>query len=352
MNAMTVAVDLAKDVFEIAVANRAARIVERQRLTRRQFERFLDSLPEDTTVVMEACPTAHYWGRRCQTRALRVRLLPAQYVRPYVRGNKTDRHDTEGLLEANRCGGIHPVAVKTVEQQTLQALHRVRAQWQAARTARLNVIRGVLREYGVAFPAGARTALKRIPSVLEDTTLGLPAVVCATVAMLFEEVRALEARVATIDQQLARIAREHPIAQRLQQVPGVGVITATAFVGAVGHMHAFRRSRQFASWLGLTPRESSTGHRRYLGRISKRGDGYLRCLLTHGSRAVLLAAQRAVRTTPHRATAFQHWAVALATRRGHNKAAIAIANKLARVIWAVWYRDVDFDAAAPCRAAA
>jgi len=342
MDATTVAVDLAKDVFEVAVANRAGRIIERTRLRRRQFERFIDTLPAGTEVIMEGCGTAHYWGRRCQARDLRVRLLPVQYVRPYVRRNKTDRTDTEALLEANRCGGIQAVPVKTIEQQSLQALHRVRTQWQAARTARINVMRGLLREHGVPIGVGARTALTRIPALLEDSTVPLPALVCATVALLLEEVRALEARIATIDRQLAQVAREHPTARRLQQVPGVGVLTSTALVGAVGHIHAFRRGRQFASWLGLTPRESSTGSRRYLGRISKRGDVYLRCLLTHGARAVLLTAQRTVRSTPDRATTFQHWAVALAARRGHNKAAIAVANKLARMIWAVWHHDVEF----------
>lgn len=352
MNAMTVAVDLAKEVFEVAVANRAGRIVERKRLTRRQFERWIDTVPAGTTMVMEACATAHFWARRCLARAMEVRLLPPHYVRPYVRRDKTDRTDTEALLEAHRCAGIAPVPVKTIEQQTLQALHRVRTQWQTARTARLNLMRAILREFGVSLAVGARTALRRIPALLDDATLALPSLACSTLAMLLEEVRALEARVAQVDRELARIAREHPMARRLQQVPGVGVVTATALVGSVGHIHAFRRGRQFASWLGLTPRESSSGGQRYLGRISKRGDGYLRCLLTHGSRAVLLAAQRVMRGTPHRATPFQRWAAELATRRGHNKAAIAIANKLARVIWAVWHRDIDFDAHAPCRSAA
>lgn len=342
MDATTVAVDLAKDIFEVALANRGGRILDRKRLTRQQFERLIETLPPGTEVVMEGCGTAHYWGRRCQARDLHVRLLPVQYVRPYVRRNKTDRTDTEALLEANRCGGIQPVPVKTVEQQTLQVLHRVRTQWQAARTARINVMRGILREHGLPIGVGARTALTRIPALLEDAAVALPDLVRHTVALLFEEVRALEARIAAIDQQLTRVAREHPVARRLQQVPGVGVLTSTALVGAVGHIHAFRRGRQFASWLGLTPRESSTGGRRYRGRISKRGDVYLRCLLTHGARAVLLTAQRTVRATPHRATRFQQWAVTLAARRGHNKAAIAVANKLARMIWAVWHRDVDF----------
>ena len=347
MDATTVAVDLAKDVFEVAVANRVGRIVEHRRLNRRQFERFVDTLAAGTEVVMEGCGTAHYWGRRVQQRGALVRLLPVQYVRPYVRRNKTDRTDTEALLEANRCGSIQPVPVKTVEQQTLQALHRVRTQWQAARTARINVMRGLLREHGLPLALGARLALTRIAAILEDADLVLPDLLRHVLSLLVEEVRGLDRRLTVIDQQLARVAREHPVARRLQQVPGVGVMTATAMVAAVGHIHAFQRGRQFASWLGLTPRESSTGDRRYLGRISKRGDRYLRCLLTHGARAVLLTAQRTVRVHPDRATGFQRWAVALAARRGHNKAAIAVANKLARQIWAVWHFERDFEAAPP-----
>jgi transposase len=300
---------------------------------------------------MEACGTAHYWGRRCQARDLRPRLLPVQYVRPYVRRNKTDRTDTEAMLEAARCGDIRPVPVKTVEQQTLQALHRVRTQWQAARTARINVVRGLLREQGLPVPVGARTVLARVAAILEDAEVALPDLLRHTVALVVDEIRGLEHRIATIDQQLAKVAAEHPVAQRLQQIPGVGVLTATALVGAVSHVHAFRRGREFASWLGLTPRESSTGGRRYLGRISKRGDVYLRCLLTHGARAVLLSAQRTSRATPHRLTRLQAWAVATAARRGHNKAAIAVANKLARIIWVVWHKEVDFQSQAVTEAA-
>jgi transposase len=279
------------DVFEVALANRAGRIIDRRRLTRRQFERFVDGLSAGTTVVMEACGTAHYWGRRCQARGAIVRLLPVQYVRPYVRRNKTDRTDTQGMLEAHRCAGIQPVPVKCVDQQALQALHRVRTQWQATRTARINVIRGLLGEQGYSVPVGARTVLARVIAVLDAQPPALPVVLRETIRALVDEVRDFEARVAGIDRELARVAREHDVAARLQQVPGVGVVTATALVGAVAHIHAFRRGREFASWLGLTPRESTTGTRRYFGRISKRGDGYLRCLLAHGARAVLLAAQ-------------------------------------------------------------
>src|SRR5438552_2167606 len=205
MDVTTIAVDLAKDVFEVACSTATGRIVERRRVNRRQFERFLADLPVRTEVVMEACGTSHYWGRRCHELGLVPRLLPTQYVRPYVRRNKTDRTDTEALLEARRCGGVDPVPVKTVEQQTLQVLHRVRTQWQAARTARINAKRGMLREFGFPIGVGARTALKRIPALLEDATIALPELVRHTVWVVLQEARELEARIATIDQQLARV---------------------------------------------------------------------------------------------------------------------------------------------------
>jgi transposase len=341
MDATTVAVDLAKDVFEVATANCVGRILERRRLTRRQFEAFIKALPVGARVVMEACGTAHYWGRRCQAHGHDVRLLPVQYVKPYVRRNKTDRLDTEALLEAARCAGIQPVPVKTPEQQALQALHRVRTQWQRTRTARINTLRGMLREHGMPIALGARTVLTKMPRILEDADNGLPAQLCLALALVYDEVRALERDIKDIDRQLARVSAADPVAQRLLTIPGIGVITATALLGAVAHIHAFRRARHFASWLGLTPSERSSGFRRHLGRISKRGDVYLRCLLTHGARAVLLTAQRTLRGKGH-GTRFQHWAVAVAGRRGHNKAAIAVANKLARVVWAVWRGERDF----------
>ena len=209
MDATTVAIDLAKDIFEVALANRAGRIIRRKRLTRRQFERFLDELAPGIEVVMEGCGTAHYGGRRCQARDLPVRLLPVQSVRPYVRRNKTDRTDTEALLEANRCGGIRPVPVKTVEQQTLQALHRGRTQWQAARPACINVVRGLLREQGLPVPVGARRVLARVTAILEDADVALPDLLRHTASLVVEEIRALETRISAIDRQLAHVARTH-----------------------------------------------------------------------------------------------------------------------------------------------
>jgi transposase len=341
MDATTVAVDLAKTVFELALANAQWHLVGRQRLTRAGFTRFLAETPP-THVVMEACGTAHYWGRVAQDHGHRVTLVPPGYVRPYVRRNKTDRADAAAILEAVRSGQVPTVAVKRVEQQALVALHRVREQWMTTRTARINTLRGILREQGILLPAGARAALQSLPSVLEHAATRLPAHLRHVLTDVHEEVRAIEGRIAALERELASLAADDPVVTRLRTIPGVGLLTATALVGSVGHIHAFHRARQFASWLGLTPREHSSGPRRHLGGISKRGDVYLRCLLTHGARAVLLAAHRRRGAS---ATGLHRWALDLRERRGHNKATIAVANKLGRIVWAVWTKDVPYQQA-------
>ena len=340
MDATTVAIDLAKDVFQVAMTSGDGHVISRRRLTRRQFSAFVETLQPGVTVLMETCGTAHYWGRRCRARGARVRLLPAQYVRPYVRRDKTDRADAEALLEAHRCDAIHEVPLKTVDQQVLVGLHRVRQQWQTTRTARINLLRGLLREHGVVFPVGATIFLRQISALVMDASSGLPPLLCTTTALVLDEIRAVADRITAIDRQLAQIARRSPGAQRLQQIPGVGVITSTALIGWVPHIHSFHRGRQFASWLGLTPRESSSGSRRTLGHISKRGNTYLRALLVHGARSALRVAELRVRQGP--ASRLQQWAADTVQRRGRRRGAVALANKLARIIWAVWVRDVDF----------
>jgi transposase len=352
MDAHIVAVDLAKDVFEVACETQAGRVAERRRLNRTQFQRFLGDLAVGTEVLMEAFSSSHHWGRLCHRLGLVPTLLPSQYVRPYVRRNKSDRTDAEALLEARRCSGITAVPVKTADQQALQSLHRVRTQWQTARTARLNVIRGLLREYGLPLRAGAVTIHRVVPGLLADATTAVPHRLRSVLQSLLDEVTDLERRVGDIDRQLSQLADEDPIARRLQTVPGVGVIVATSLLGSVPHIHSFRRGRQFASWLGLTPREASSGMRHWRGGISKRGDVHLRCVLTHGARSVLFNAQRRARSHADRLTPIQRWVVDLAARRGYNKAVSALANKLARIIWAVWRHDVDFAADPPTLAAA
>ena len=248
-------------------------------------------------MVTEACGTAHYWGRCAQQHGHRVTLLPPAYVRPYVRRNRTDRTDAEALLEAVRSGQIPPVPVKTVEQQTLVALHRIRDQWMTTRTARINAVRGLLREQGMLLPTGAGPAVRAIPAILEDADAPLSAPLCRMTALVYEEIRQLEDYIGALERELRVLAEADPVITRLREIPGIGLVTATALTGVVGSIHAFRRARQFASWLGLTPREYSSGAHRRLGGISKRGDVYLRRLLTHGARAVLHAAHR--RTNTH-----------------------------------------------------
>lgn len=341
MDATTVAVDLAKTVFEIALANAQWRVIGRHRLNRAGFARFL-AQTAPTHVVMEACGTAHYWGRVAQAHGHHVTLVPPAYVRPYVRRNKTDRADAEAILETVRSGQVPSVPVKRVEQQALVALHRIREQWMTTRTARINTVRGLLREHGLLLPPGASAALKALPALLDDAASVLPRHLRLMLTSVHEEVRAIEGRIVALERELQALAALDPVVTRLRTIPGIGLLTATALVGTVGHIQAFQRARQFASWLGLTPREHSSGARRRLGGISKRGDVYLRCLLTHGARAVLVAAHRRPSSSP----GLHRWALELRERRGYNKATMAVANKLGRIVWAVWTKDVPYAVAA------
>lgn len=337
MDTTTVAVDLAKDVFEIAIANGVSKIVERQRLSRSGFSRFIATQPK-ALMVMEACGSAHHWARTAHSAGHEVRLLPAQYVRPYRRRNKTDRADCSALLEAVKNPEIRAVAVKSVEQQVIQGLHRIRSQWMATRTARINVLRGLLRELGIALPKGVATALTRIPEVLD----ALPLPLRIGFQELLSEIRLLEQRIDAVEQQLTQLSREHPAIQRLQQISGIGLLTSTALVASAGEAKHFKSGRHFAAWLGLTPREFSSGNSRRLGHLSKRGDVYVRMLLTHGARSVLLRAVQQQRSGQP-LNRLQRWALDLSGRAGHNKATCALANKLARIAWATWYYQRDFD---------
>jgi transposase len=265
-----------------------------------------------------------------------VRLLPPHDVRPYVRRNKTDRTDAKGLLEANRNEAIHPVPVKTIEHQGIASLHRLRATWLAARTARLNTIRGLLREFGVFIPVGAQHVLPRVRTLLVEP-MGVPTLLHTTLAAACDEIELLEANMRAVERQLAALATDLTDVTLLQTVPGVGLITATALIALVADIRRFPSGRHFASFLGLTPRETSSALRRRLGAISKQGDVYLRMLLTHGARSFLWHAKTA--TGP---TALQQWAVRTEQRRGHNVATIAVANKLARIVWAVWTQQRPF----------
>lgn len=336
MHSTTIAVDLAKSVFELAISHRPGVVAERKRLSRKQFARFL-AHHEPAAVVMEACGTAHFWGRKAQAFGHDVRLLPPKSVRPYVRGNKTDRADTKGILEADRNEEIAPVPVKSVEQQALMALHRMRSTWVETRTRRINTLRGVLRELGLLIPVGARNVVPHVWLLLGDADSGVPDMMRPVLAEAIREIHWLGERIQEVEKQLHSIAKSSPEIQRLQTIPGIGLLTSTALVATLGSVHRFPSSRHLASFLGLTPREKSSGYTKFLGRITKRGDPYLRTLLIHGGRSILHHAKRAPKPDRLRA-----WGLDRERTIGHNKAAIALANKLARIVWAVWKSEADY----------
>jgi len=332
----TIAVDLAKNVFEIAVSHHPGRVATRKRVSRSRLPAFFVQQPA-ATVLLEACGSSHYWARQIQAHGHQVRLLPPHQVARYRTGNKTDRADARALLEAHRNEEIQPVPVKSVEQQTLTALHRLRSRYVATRTSRINTLRGVLREFGLIIPRGGPRAVLRLEAVIGDTESDLPALLRPVLTETCLEIRALTERVEAIGRQLEASGHLMPVVARLSSIPGVGVLTATALVALVGDVRRFRSGRRFASSLGLVPREFSSGETQRRGRITKRGDSYLRMLLIHGARSVLVSASRY-----QKRDGLRDWALALSCRRGHNTATVALANHLARIIWRVWREDRDF----------
>ena len=344
MKNTTIAVDVAKSVFEIAVSDQPGRVSARHRLSRPAFLEFF-AQQRPAVVLLEACGSAHHWARQIKTLGHEVLLIPPHTVRPYVIGNKTDRTDAKGLLEAHRNEQVNPVPVKSVNQQALSALHRLRSAWLAARTARINTVRGLLREFGIAIPLGSKRVIPIVQQLVEDADSGLPDSVRPALHEARLEILDLERRMRSVEHQLRALARQLPVVHKLRTIPGIGLITATALIAFVGDVWRFPSARHFASYLGLTPRERSSGLRRRLGAISKRGDVYLRMLLTHGARAVLWKAKTRIQLDRLRA-----WALQLERQRGHNKAAIALANKMARIVWAVWRRDVEFNEHIPAAA--
>jgi transposase len=339
MDATTVGVDLAKNCFQLALIEPGSGKVRRERLTRTRFERFFaNRMP--CQVVMEACGSAHYWARSLQAQGHEVRLLPAQYVRAYVRRNKTDAADAAALIEAGRCAEIHPVPIKSVDQQALQQLHRLRSQYQRSRTARMNLVRGMLREFGVCVPVGIARGVQRVRIVLAGEQV--PALLHPYVLEVLEEIDSLKQRIDQIERSLRTLTRNDPVVRQLQTLPGVGLLIATAVRAGIVEIQRFPSGRHFASWLGITAREYSTAERRRLGAISKRGDVYLRTLLVHGARSALCAAGRAAKAGKQ-LDRLRTWALATQQRCGQNKATVALANKLARIIWATWRHGRPFD---------
>jgi transposase len=320
-----VGIDLAKRVFHVAGMDETGKIVLRKRLTREALLPFIARLPP-VVIGMEACGGAHYWGRRFREHGHTVKLIAPQFVKPYVKSNKNDPADAEAICEAMTRPTMRFVPIKEVHQQDLQALHRARERVVKARTALVNETRGLLGEYGIVLPQSVTKFRHTFLATLEAERAKLTPLSTEFFVQLYEEFCALEQRLAYYTEKLEAISAAHPVCQRLETIPGIGPLTATALVAAVSDTSAFKNGRQFAAWLGLVPRQHSTGGKARLLGISKRGDAYLRKLLVHGARATL-------RWVGLKADRRSQWLRGLLERRGKNKTAVALANKNARIAW-------------------
>lgn len=338
-NVTTIAVDLAKDVFQVAYGDGQGRVLSQCRFGSRKA--FAEEMGQwrDVVVVMESCATAHYWGRQCQKLGLTVRLLPAQHVSAYRRRNKTDAADAEALLEAQRNAQIKAVPVKNETQQLTLTIHGLREGWKAARVARINALRGHLREFGQVIPLGADKAIAQASACIEQ----VPSALHGLLQQLLDEIRQLSQRMTDAERQIAALNRQNPAATHLQQISGIGPLIASALTASAVDPKLFKNGGQLAAWLGLTPREHSSGASRHLGKISKRGDVYVRTLLIHGARSALSAALALRSKAPEKLNRIQRWATQLNDRIGIHKATVALANKLARICWAMWTYGDDYD---------
>lgn len=327
MNITRIGVDLAKNVFQVHGVNRQGEIVVRKQLRRGQLLDWFSKLAP-CQVGMEACGSAHHWARELGRLGHDVRLMAPQFVKPYVKRGKNDANDAEAICEAVSRPNMRFVAAKTVEQQTLQAEHRIRARLVKSRTSLSNEIRGLLSEFGIIVPTSLGALRRALPAILEDGENGLIGDFRDLLAELAEELRTLDDRLKFYDARLQARAREDERIRRLLAVEGIGPVVASALVAAVGDGRQFGKGRDMSAWLGLTPREHSSGGKQRLGGISKQGDTYLRTLLIHGARSVLNAAAN---KTDSRSC----WVTGLAARRNKNIATVALANKNARIAWAI-----------------
>ena len=327
-------IDIAKLVFHIVGMDGTGHVVLRKRVARSELLHFIATLPS-ALIGMEACGSAHYWARHFREHGHDVRLMAPQFVKAYVKSPKNDTRDAEAICEAVTRPTMRFVPMKQLEQQDIQALHRVRERLVKARTALVNEIRGLLSEYGIVLPQSLAKFRALIAEKLEADQAKLTPLSTEVFWQLYEEFLALEQRVAYYTERLHALARSHPVCQRVQTIPGIGPLTATAILAAVPDATHFKNGRQLAAWLALVPREHSTGGKPRLLGISKRGDVYLRTLLVHGARATL-------RWVDTKHDDRSRWLKALIARRGKNRAAVALANKNARIVWALLAHNQEY----------
>lgn len=333
MKITTIGIDLAKEVFQIHGVDMYGKAVLRKRLRRSEMVRFFVNL-EPCLIGMEACGSSHYWARKLCEFGHTVKLMSPQFVKPYVKTNKHDMADAEAICEAVSRPNMRFVPIKNVEQQAILSVHRARQGFVKARTAQANQIRGLLSEFGIVIPQGIRSIHKRIPDILGDAENGLPGSLRPLLEKLNDHLKELNRQVEELELQIKLWHKENEASQRLEAIPGIGPITASAIVATVGDATEFKNGKQLSAWFGLVPKQRSSGGKQTLLGISKRGDTYLRTLLIHGARAVVRFAENKAES--------ESWLRKLIIRRNKNIAAVALANKNARIIWALLARDTKF----------
>jgi transposase len=344
MKITTVGIDLAKNVFQIHAVNEQGKTVMKKQLKRDQMAEFFVNLPS-CLIGMEACGSAHHWARKLTGFGHTVKLMAPQFVKPYVKSNKNDAADAEAICEAVARQNMRFVPIKTIEQQSVLALHRVRQGFVKARTAQANQIRGLLGEFGLIIPQGISNIAKRVPELIEDASNELTGSFRVLIDRLMEHLKELDRQVDELDAKIKEWHRANDASRKLAKIPGIGPVTASALVATIVDATSFDNGRQLAAWLGLVPKQHSSGGKNVLLGISKRGDTYLRTLLIHGARSVIYAAQR-------KKDKVGGWLGQLLERRNINVAAVALANKNARIVWALLARDREFRSDYTCAAAA
>jgi len=330
-------IDLAKEVFQVHGNDSGGRCVLKKQLKRKELSEFIANLPT-CLIGMEACGGANFWARKFQGFGHEVRLISPQFVKPYVKSNKNDVADAEAIAEAVVRPNMRFVSIKQVWQQDLQLLHRIRQRLVRKRVGLCNEMRSILHEYGIVLPKSSHHIRNQLPMILEDAENGLTLLIREALHDLFEELHSVVKQVNGYDKKLEQISRKNEMCQRIEKIEGVGKITSTAIVAAMGDVRSFENSRQFAAWLGLVPRQNSSGGKSKLLGISKRGDRYVRTLLVHGARSML-------KTAKFKSDKRSVWAMRKVTERGFNRACVAIANKNARIIWALAAHNREYKVA-------
>jgi transposase len=334
-NVSTIGIDLAKNIFQLHGADSKGKTVFKKKLTRKKVIPFLVNL-EPCLVGIEACGGSNYWAREITKLGHDVKIISPKFVKPYVKNDKTDENDAEAICEAVTRPNMRFVPMKAARQQDLKNIHRIRERLVRSRTALINECRGLLYEYGIIIPTGRHNFKKEVPLIIADPDNELSMMSREIFQSLYTEYLELEERVEFYEEKIKLVHKNDPNAKRLTTIPGVGLLGATAIIASVGDPHVFKSGREFAAWLGLVPRQHSSGGKQRNYGISKRGDAYIRKLLIHGARASLRWVDKA---EPGKR---KEWLDNLSARKGKNLTAVALANKNARIVWALLAKEENY----------